>query len=121
MYEAKKMENEIQRFHREIREIRKWLFSVKGKDRLEILKFYSNEKYRYKNGQSTAQKRKRFTELKNIKKLWKRRCLVCYSRPTIRHHIISLNNGGINNTKNIIPICSKCHSEIHPWLKEKMR
>lgn len=45
------------------------------------------------------------------------RCFACGSSATCRHHIVQLQNGGINSKKNIVSLCDPCHAEIHPWLK----
>lgn len=44
-------------------------------------------------------------------------CVCCGEEADSRHHIIELQYGGSNSPKNIVPICSKCHSKVHPWLK----
>jgi hypothetical protein len=49
-------------------------------------------------------------------------CFVCYFSETQRHHIIQIQHGGSNYVRNFVPICSRCHEEIHPWLaKPKTR
>lgn len=32
------------------------------------------------------------------------------------HHIIEVQNGGSNATRNLIQICFECHKKLHPWL-----
>jgi hypothetical protein len=44
-------------------------------------------------------------------------CFVCGLLADVRHHIIQLQNGGINAKKNVVSLCNSCHAEIHPWLK----
>ena len=44
-------------------------------------------------------------------------CFVCSCPSTDRHHIIQMQNGGINSRRNLIALCRKCHSQIHPWMK----
>lgn len=44
-------------------------------------------------------------------------CFICQNNSEIRHHLISLSKGGVNSKKNTISLCRKCHSDIHPWLK----
>jgi 5-methylcytosine-specific restriction endonuclease McrA len=44
-------------------------------------------------------------------------CRVCERSATARHHIIALNNGGRNQTRNIMYLCSLCHLAVHPWMK----
>lgn len=43
-------------------------------------------------------------------------CFVCYFSETQRHHIIQIQHGGSNYVRNFVPICSRCHEEIHPWI-----
>jgi hypothetical protein len=45
-------------------------------------------------------------------------CAVCSGRPKVRHHIVTLANGGSNHKLNLISLCNSCHSQIHPWLKK---
>lgn len=45
------------------------------------------------------------------------KCWTCDKRPEVRHHIIALKNGGGNSRRNIISLCRRCHSLIHPWLQ----
>lgn len=45
------------------------------------------------------------------------KCFVCLGKANCRHHIIQLQNGGLNQKKNLVSLCNKCHSDIHPWLK----
>ena len=44
-------------------------------------------------------------------------CAVCMNQPNVRHHIVQIQNGGLNNRKNLMLLCNPCHAEIHPWLK----
>jgi hypothetical protein len=64
------------------------------------------------------------TEFDQIKKTLHRselkintKCFVCLYQAHCRHHIIQLQNGGLNQKKNIVSLCSNCHAEIHPWMK----
>jgi hypothetical protein len=47
----------------------------------------------------------------------KSNCFTCPNLATIRHHVIQIQNGGKNKRNNIVPLCSRCHSNIHPHLK----
>jgi len=67
---------------------------------------------------------KKRTEFNQIKKTLHRaelkintKCFVCLEQANCRHHIIQLQHGGLNQKKNIVSLCSSCHSLIHPWLK----
>lgn len=46
-------------------------------------------------------------------------CIVCRGTPSCKHHIISLINGGDNDSMNLVPICNACHERIHSWMYEK--
>jgi len=47
-------------------------------------------------------------------------CFCCQRRPaTSRHHIIQIQNGGRNITKNIVSLCASCHRAVHPWMKKR--
>jgi len=35
------------------------------------------------------------------------------------HHVIEIQNGGSNASRNIVPLCFDCHKRLHPWLKEQ--
>jgi len=42
------------------------------------------------------------------------KCRRCGATTNIEyHHIKPLSHGGTNDLKNIIPLCAKCHKEIH--------
>lgn len=47
-------------------------------------------------------------------------CLVCGKPAECRHHIAQLQHGGTNRRSNICLICNACHSEIHPWLRDRL-
>jgi 5-methylcytosine-specific restriction endonuclease McrA len=46
----------------------------------------------------------------------KSNCFTCSNVATLRHHVIQLQNGGRNKRNNIVPLCSRCHGNIHPHL-----
>lgn len=67
---------------------------------------------------------KKRTQFNQIKKTLHRvelkintKCFVCLEPAHCRHHIIQLQNGGLNQKKNVVSLCNGCHAEIHPWLK----
>lgn len=45
-------------------------------------------------------------------------CFACFSRSrrTYWHHVIQVQHGGSNDTRNLVRICHACHQRIHPWL-----
>lgn len=47
-------------------------------------------------------------------------CFACGANGFNRHHIIQLQNGGINSRRNLVILCDDCHAEIHPWLKTEI-
>lgn len=75
----------------------------------------------YKKQTELNQRRLQFDNGKRIlHKMWIKRnrlCWACGSKATARHHIIQLQNGGINSRKNIVSLCEECHAAVHPWLK----
>ncbi len=80
--------------------------------KLKVLKEFAEKKVLYKNQQNLKKRRKAF-----ISKFGGKYCFLCGTKPQCRHHIIQLQNGGINARKNIVQLCHPCHAEIHPWLK----
>lgn len=88
---------------------------------LKDLKKLAETKIHYKHKMPLAHYRQAFNEVK-----FKRHnlythyaCFVCDYPGDVRHHIISLKNGGINSKRNLVTLCSKCHAEVHPWLREE--
>ncbi len=92
-----------------------WIkFNIPNTDKIELLKIYANKKYNYTP--SISKTRQEFNGNLRFKKWIYANCYICGQSPTIAHHIIQLQNGGMNIKKNIIRICRDCHSKIHPWL-----
>jgi hypothetical protein len=47
-------------------------------------------------------------------------CYCCMKNTaTLRHHVITLANGGRNKRNNIVPLCGDCHSKVHPHMNRK--
>ena len=88
--------------------------------KLNALIEMSKIKIQFKVGRSTPEKRNIFNSIKHKRHQFRSHelCFVCQTRGEVRHHIILLNNGGINSKKNIVTLCKICHAEIHPWLKQ---
>jgi len=86
---------------------------------MEALKEMSLVVIPYQNQQSLNKRRDVFNEVK--RKLCRQKigsaCFVCSQPGFNRHHIIQLQNGGINSRRNLVILCDSCHAEIHPWLK----
>lgn len=74
----------------------------------------------YKRQMTVTVRRDRFNKAKSVlHKLWigrNRNCFCCGNSTEARHHIIQLQNGGLNSRKNLVSLCDLCHAEIHPWL-----
>tara|TARA_B100000749_G_scaffold257283_1_gene226519 strand:- start:980 stop:1393 length:414 start_codon:yes stop_codon:yes gene_type:complete len=87
---------------------------------LALLKEFAEIKIVYKKGMTASEVRAKFKKDKRLQRFWHRACFVC-GEPDVtqRHHIIQIQNGGRNCKRNVIPICNKCHSRIHPWMKWK--
>lgn len=47
----------------------------------------------------------------------KHECFVCGRQAFAWHHIIQVQNGGTNHRGNLLPLCERCHGEVHPWLE----
>jgi HNH endonuclease len=65
--------------------------------------------------------RRKFDKKKHrLARLTGKDCAVCMSPANVRHHIVQLQNGGINHRKNLVLLCNRCHAEVHPWLKSAL-
>ena len=82
-------------------------------EKMEKLRNMASKIY-FKRKNSLRRFRKHFDE--NYQNMFKLPCFVCGSRCEHRHHIIPLINGGINSSKNRIPLCRNCHIKVHPWM-----
>lgn len=91
-------------------------------EKLQLLREMAEIVIPYKKQQTLTERREKYNEVKD-ERFRKTRigssCWVCRGKPQVRHHIIQLQNGGINSRKNIVPLCHGCHAEIHPWLKKR--
>ena len=47
------------------------------------------------------------------------KCVACGIKSTVYHHVIMIVNGGPNRKENLVPLCTKCHQEVHPWIVPK--
>lgn len=92
-------------------------------DKLAALKKLAAVVIRYQHQRPLVERREEFERIKStMHKLYIRRHEICFScgRPTeARHHLIQLQNGGINCRKNVVSLCNECHAEIHPWLRQR--
>jgi hypothetical protein len=89
-------------------------------DRINMLKKYADFVIHYKKSVLLSERRKEFNKRKfalvdgNDSNKWI--CFVCHEKAECRHHIIQLQNGGLNSRKNLVPLCHCCHKKIHPWM-----
>ncbi len=72
----------------------------------------------YRKQQPLENRRVQFNESKKKLHPWRRFgvCFVCGRTANDRHHIVQLQNGGINSRKNVVSLCYGCHGKIHPWM-----
>lgn len=93
-----------------------------GDETLEVLRDFGQIKFKYRRTAPLSEHRAKFDKWKHVrmKNVHKRICFACRKPAEIRHHIISLKNGGRNTKLNVVYICRTCHSKIHPWLVCKM-
>lgn len=106
-----KMKSDLKAFHilalNQTPERRLWLLQ-------EMQTFF----YPFNHRLPIAVRREQFLTNKRNWRYFKRPCFVCVKKANIRHHVISLKQGGCPGAKrNIVALCNGCHAEIHPWLK----
>lgn len=72
----------------------------------------------FRKQQPLSKRRNQFNETRGTLHPFRRFgvCFVCSGPASARHHIVQLQNGGINSKKNIVSLCATCHAKIHPWL-----
>lgn len=93
---------------------------------IDLLIKYANSP-RVRSSDEIKAVREQFVELRQSIPLLQaaNRCAICYENGLVHlHHIIPINCGGDNHPLNLVPLCEKCHSQVHPWLQsqiEKMR
>jgi 5-methylcytosine-specific restriction endonuclease McrA len=87
--------------------------------KLHYVQAISNVKIGYKKGKTRQQKRTSFDKTKYMKHSLAKEplCFICTDKANVRHHLISLRNGGQNTGRNLISLCNPCHAKIHPWLR----
>lgn len=87
-------------------------------EKLSALIELSRLQIHYKRQKEPSVRREQFNAAKHKLHPWRRfgSCFACGANATARHHIIQLQNGGINSKKNLVSLCDACHAEIHPWL-----
>lgn len=95
--------------------------NYKEKDKLNALITMSKIVINYRKQNNLEFRRDKFDNVKYKRHNLKthNNCFVCLKKAEHRHHIILLNNGGINAKRNCISLCYKCHKKIHNWLYGK--
>lgn len=94
-------------------------FGFPAKDKLDEIKRMAGIKIPYKKQTARAHRREVFNEVKGT--LCRQKigspCFVCGKSGFARHHLIQLQNGGINSRRNLLILCDPCHALVHPWLQ----
>lgn len=87
-------------------------------EKLKKLIELSNVIIQYKNNLDLGVRRSKFNNVKFDRHSLKshKNCFICLNNADVRHHIIQLQNGGINSKKNLVSLCNSCHKKIHNWL-----
>ncbi len=68
----------------------------------------------WNNSRPYTKKYKRIVDLKLLKYISEKPCLVCGRLgPSDPHHVKSKGSGGSDIRTNVIPLCRKHHTEIH--------
>ena len=72
----------------------------------------------YKHQQPTATRREKFNKVRAriCRDKIGTPCFVCEQPGYNRHHIIQLQNGGLNSRRNLVILCDDCHELVHPWM-----
>ncbi len=84
--------------------------------RLEALQRIASVRVPFKRDWTLARRRgeylRRFRHLPRCAQ-----CFVCHGKATQQHHVILLKHGGTNIPRNRVPICRRCHEQIHDWME----
>jgi hypothetical protein len=90
-------------------------------EKLQAVKIIAEIIIPRKSQQTLQYRRDRFNHVKLHRHSIKSHdlCFVCSGKAQCRHHLIQLQNGGINSKKNLISICNDCHAKVHPWLSSR--
>lgn len=77
---------------------------------ITALQYYAGVIYKYQHKSYMARRKKNF-HLKTAKF-----CIACGARASVVHHVIQIQHGGLNNSRNAVSLCNTCHCLIHEWL-----
>lgn len=95
---------------------------VKVKDRISFLRGQATVVRGARTYAEVATQRAGFDQHKLTALPMTEKC-VCYAcvknTAVLRHHVITLLNGGRNKRNNIVPLCNQCHIKIHPHMNRK--
>lgn len=86
-------------------------------DKIAALKEIAEFRVGWRNPPNDIRGKFELVKKRRVNRLVFVRCFACGGKPHVRHHIILVKNGGLNSRRNLIPLCHRCHAEIHPWLK----
>lgn len=92
-----------------------WYHADRGEDRLELLKYFAKQTIERIDGwDRTEIRHKHESQHLAIADA----CFSCLTqnRKLYWHHVISIDHGGSNYTRNRLAVCYRCHAQIHPWL-----
>jgi hypothetical protein len=90
-----------------------------SQEKLLALWELAQKRFKYKAGEPRSSIRGKFDLYKQSKRnprhSLKSRpyCFVCLNRGSQRHHIITISNGGKNWKRNLVTLCSGCHTRVH--------
>lgn len=51
---------------------------------------------------------------------WGHKCISCGSEATEVHHIRPRRYGGHDHPRNLMPLCTSCHADMHRLLEEEI-
>lgn len=92
-----------------------WKFGATPDRRLELLRRMAEVKVLRPDGWSALEVRE--VDLpKHPEQCW---CCLSIERWTYWHHVIAVQHGGDSHSQNIVAICHRCHTRIHPWLADR--
>lgn len=86
--------------------------------KIALLQDYAQRRYFFAQRTPAYERRRQFEKSKASRHSFRSHahCFVCQSQAMIRHHIISIANGGHNGKRNLVSLCTGCHAQIHTWL-----
>ncbi len=98
---------------------RKASASATPEEKLRLLREMAEKQYGQVDGKQLERRRCAFDKRKGrLLRLYGLCCFVCGGQAYDRHHVIQLQNNGMNERANLVGLCEGCHARIHPWLAE---